>query len=64
MSRKHNAFDDSAKDNNRTYIRYVDRLTELSVSMFDWKNLPETVDPRFLELTLMINLKVIPLMRV
>lgn len=52
MARKHTQFGDSAKDNNRTYIRYVDRLTELSISMFEWKNLPKTVDERFLELTL------------
>ena len=52
MSRKHTQFDESAKNNNRTYIRYVDRLTELSMSMFEWKNLPPSVDERFLELTL------------
>ena len=38
--------------NNRTYMQYYNRLTELSISMFEWKNLPDTVDPRFLELTL------------
>lgn len=38
--------------NNRTYQQYYQRLTELSVVMFDWKNLPETIDLRFLELTL------------
>lgn len=38
--------------NNRTYIQYYNRLTELSISMFEWKNLPDTIDPRFLELTL------------
>lgn len=38
--------------NNRTYMQYYDRLTELSISMFEWKNLPDTIDPRFLELTL------------
>lgn len=38
--------------NNRTYMQYYDRLTELSISMFEWKNLPGTIDPRFLELTL------------
>ena len=54
MSRpqRNQQFNESAKDNNRTYIKYVDRLTELSVSMFEWKNLPETIDERFLELTL------------
>lgn len=38
--------------NQRTYLQYVNRLTELSISMFDWKNLPNTIDARFLELVL------------
>lgn len=38
--------------NQQTYLQYVNRLTELSVSMFDWKNLPDTIDARFLELAL------------
>lgn len=38
--------------NNGTYIQYLNRLKELAISSFEWKNLPETVDPRFLELTL------------
>lgn len=38
--------------NDATYIEYVDRLTELAVSMFEWKNLPKTIDERFLEMTL------------
>lgn len=38
--------------NNRTYQQYYQRLTELSVVMFDWQGLPETIDKRFLELTL------------
>ena len=45
-------FWDSALLNNRTYMQYYQRLTELSISMFEWKNLPETVDERFLELCL------------
>lgn len=38
--------------NNRTYIQYYNRLTELALSMFEWKNLPKTVDARFLEMCL------------
>lgn len=38
--------------NNRTYQQYYNRLTELSVVMFDWQNMPDTIDLRFLELTL------------
>lgn len=45
-------FLDSNYMNNRTYMQYYNRLTELSISMFEWKNLPDTIDPRFLELTL------------
>lgn len=42
----------SAYMNNRTYQQYYNRLTELALSMFEWKNLPDTVDPRFLEMCL------------
>lgn len=38
--------------NDLTFRQYYNRLTELSISMFEWTGLPETVDPRFLELTL------------
>lgn len=49
---KDREFWQSANMNNTTFMQYFNRLTELSISMFEWKNLPETVDPRFLELTL------------
>lgn len=48
-------FEDSAMLNNRTYLQYLQRLTELSISMFEWKNLPPTVDARYLELHLFEN---------
>lgn len=38
--------------NNLTYRQYLNRLTELAISMFEWKNLPKTVDARYLELHL------------
>lgn len=53
--RKDREFWESADLNNAAYIQYYDRLTELSISMFEWRNLPDTVDPRFLELTLFAN---------
>lgn len=34
------------------YTEYMDRLTELGLSMFEWRNLPDTVDPVFMEKTL------------
>lgn len=45
-------FWESARLNNYTFEQYYNRLIELSVSMFEWTGLPDTVDPRFLEVTL------------
>lgn len=45
-------FWESAVMNNATYLQYYNRLTELSIAMFEWTGLPDTVDPRFLELGL------------
>ena len=42
----------SASYNNATFMQYYNRLVELAISMFDWKNLPDTIDARFLELAL------------
>ena len=52
MPRRKNQFSESAILNNGTYGFYLERLMELAMSMFEWKNLPESIDPRFLELTL------------
>lgn len=52
MAKKDRQFWESATLNNTNFKQYYNRLTELSISMFEWKNLPDTVDPRFLELTL------------
>lgn len=50
--REKTLFGESATVNNLSYMQYLNRLTELSVSMFEWKNLPPTVDARYLELHL------------
>lgn len=50
--RKRTNFEDSAATNTLTYMQYLRRLMELSMSMFEWKNLPSTVDPRYIELRL------------
>lgn len=53
MSKKPNQeFWLSGLTNNAVYMYYYERLLSLSMSMFEWKNLPETVDARFLELAL------------
>lgn len=52
MRRKAREFEESAYKNSKLYLYYFNRLKELAISMFEWKNLPSSVDPRFLELTL------------
>ena len=49
---KRTQFAESALENNATYLTYYQRLLELSISMFDWKNLPSTIDSRYIELML------------
>lgn len=50
--KQNDIFGDSAVLNKLTYMQYLSRLTELAISMFEWKNLPESVDARYLELHL------------
>ena len=50
--RKKTNFEESLAMNDYTYIQYAYRLMELSISMFEWKNLPEGIDERFLEMVL------------
>ena len=49
---QNHAFWQDVRSNETTYWRYYNRLVALSCAMFEWKNLPETVDPRYLELCL------------
>lgn len=43
---------EAKKLNDVTFMDYYYRLHELVINMFEWRNLPPTVDERFLELTL------------
>lgn len=54
MSRKKRdrEFWETSVVNHGTFTQYYNRLTELSMVMFEWVNLPETIDPRFLEMVL------------
>lgn len=45
-------FNTSLLSNKASYLQYYDRLTDIGLNCFKWKNLPEGVDERFLELTL------------
>lgn len=55
MGKKKTLFEESLALNNLTYQQYINRLTELAISMFEWKNLPDTVDSRYIELRLFMN---------
>ena len=55
MGKRDREFWESATRNNATFVQYYNRLTELSISMFEWQNLPDSVDERFMELALFSN---------
>lgn len=49
---KNGSFWESLEQNRESYMLYFNRFLELSISMFEWKNIPDSIDPRFLELAL------------
>lgn len=48
-------FDESLLGNTATYGQYLRVLSELAVSMFEWRNVPESVDVRYLEMQLFLS---------
>lgn len=50
--RRNKSFWRSADQNNRTYLMYFERLKELAINRFEWLNLPDSIDERFMELAL------------
>ena len=42
-------FLDSLYTNNQTYIDYLERFKKIALSMFEWVNLPESMNQRYLE---------------
>lgn len=52
MDKKNHNFIDSAILNNQTYIDYMERLEKVATSIFEWVNLPSSMDSRALELSL------------
>ena len=44
--------DDAKALNQDTFLDYYYKLENIAVSMFEWSNLPDTVDERFLEMCL------------
>lgn len=52
---KNAAADENVLMNNDTFQMYLWRLMDIAISTFEWKNLPEGVDPRMLEFWLLQN---------
>ena len=49
------AFRDAILMNNQTYIDYLERMKKICLSLFEWENLPESMNARFLEMCLYYN---------
>lgn len=49
------AFRDAILMNNDTYIDYLERMKKICLSMFEWENLPDSMNARFLEMCLYYN---------
>lgn len=46
---KNREFIDSAIINDLTYQDYIERLTKVALSIFEWENLPDTMNERWLD---------------
>lgn len=49
------AFRDAILLNNDTYIDYLERMKKICLSMFEWVNLPQSMNARFIEMCLYYN---------
>lgn len=45
-------FEDAILLNSQTYIDYLERMKKIALSMFEWVNLPNTMNSRYLEMCL------------
>lgn len=45
-------FQDALILNNETYRDYLERLKKIALSLFEWQNLPDTMNARYLEMSL------------
>src|SRR5699024_6904442 len=55
MARRKTNFETSARFNNSTFKMYYNRMLELAYASIKWENLPDTVDERYLEISLNRN---------
>ena len=54
-SRNNYKFTDSLEINNATYTDYLNRFRRIALSMFEWVNLPKSMNSRYLEMCLYFN---------
>ena len=54
-SKENYEFKDALELNNATYMDYLNRFKRIALSMFEWVNLPKSMDARYLELCLFYN---------
>lgn len=54
-SRNNYKFTDSLELNDATYNDYLNRFRRIALSMFEWVNLPKSMNSRYLELSLYYN---------
>ena len=54
-SRNNYKFTDSLELNDATFIDYLNRFRRIALSMFEWVNLPKSMNSRYLELSLYYN---------
>ena len=54
-SRENYEFKDALELNDATYVDYLNRFKRIALSMFEWVNLPKSMDARYLELCLFYN---------
>lgn len=47
-----NQFEDAMLLNSRTYTDYLERMKKIALSMFEWVNLPNSMNARYLEMCL------------
>ena len=54
-NRNNYKFGDSLELNDATYLDYLNRFRRIALSMFEWVNLPKSMNSRYLELSLYYN---------
>lgn len=55
MGKRKTNYDESLLGNTATYGQYLRVLSELAVSMFEWRNVPDSIDVRYIEMQLFLT---------